>query len=1158
MAERTSGTLGIVADQFTQFLETLQDEFAGDGIIDLAAELGFRFPPAAVANCRTALDAAATAAGNLPALAAAVDAARQNGPIDLGVAVAKLVAAIGTIITSLETLSGAIQQAVNQVGGTDPTALSEFLEGFGSRIFQYLLYVYLEENFPTVLVVFGLFGIATAIPSVPDPSDTSRIAYDQRMVDVAKLTDAFQDPIGRLTTEYGWGTAQFDAVTFLARFQQFLYVFAIPANFRSGATGGPVSLDTFLLSITPNASSPPGLAASTKLGLQDTFTLQFPLFNENLHAEASAQGALQGGVAIQFVPKQAISLVPPSGQLNGQVTVGIAAQRPSGVTDPFEVLGVPGVGRLEADVVRAQVGLQFSWDTSKNAAVADPFIRFGLDGAAFTLEKDGLDSFTGSLIPESAPGPKISMGIGWSPARGVFFDGSAGFETVLPVSLSVGPFHLSAIVVDLGFGSGGLTLGLGVNGSGEIGPVTASVEKLGITGALAPTAGNLGFANLSIGLKFPSGIGIAVDAGPVSGGGFISFDPANNRYFGALELSVYSISVKAFAVIETKLPTGPGYSFLIIISAEFTPIQLGFGFTLNGVGGLIGINRSVDSAGLLTMIKTGQLDNVLFPTDVVDNAPAILNDLETLFPPTSKHYIFGPLAKIGWGTPTLVDGELGLIIEYPGPVLTIIGTVHAALPKQDDAVVELNLDVGGVLDFPNKKFSLDASLHDSYVGDFPITGDMAMRMNWGQNPNFAFSLGGFNPHYNPPAGFPKLKPVSVDLGSNGNPSIVLSGYMALTSNTAQLGAKVQANISKDGASISGFLGFDALFIFSPFSFVADIEGGVSASIDGYGISLDFHGTLSGPSPWHLAGKVCISLWFFSACADFSTTLGGTSQPSLPGVDPWTGSPLNADGTQTVPGLQPALSLTGNWGGNPPAGSFQAVTLIAAPQGAQAPIDPLGSATFRQKAVPLDLPITAFAGTAPSPQRNLDVSKVVVGPQTVTEPTRVTDYFAPGQYQKMKDADKLSSQSFVQLNAGFTVSSDALTFGPQTPVGLIYTDVTFAAPVGSPPTTTTDAYTPSQTHVTTVTGRSAAAKAGLRNTALAAFVDPKAAPLVNLANELYTIANIGNLVGATGFQTNVPRPLATSLLAAAAITSPTARQTLQVAPTFFVQPSTFVL
>ena len=53
------------------------------------------------------------------------------------------------------------------------------------------------------------------------------------------------------------------------------------------------------------------------------------------------------------------------------------------------------------------------------------------------------------------------------------------------------------------------------------------------------------------------------------------------------------VTVKAIGLITTKMPDGsPGFSLLIIISAEFTPIQLGFGFTLNGVGGLCGINRN--------------------------------------------------------------------------------------------------------------------------------------------------------------------------------------------------------------------------------------------------------------------------------------------------------------------------------------------------------------------------------------------------------------------------------------------------------------------------------------------------------------------------------------------------------------------------------------
>jgi hypothetical protein len=48
-------------------------------------------------------------------------------------------------------------------------------------------------------------------------------------------------------------------------------------------------------------------------------------------------------------------------------------------------------------------------------------------------------------------------------------------------------------------------------------------------------------------------------------------------------------------------------SFVVLISAEFTPIQLGFGFTLVGVGGLLGINRSVAAEALGDAVRTGAL-----------------------------------------------------------------------------------------------------------------------------------------------------------------------------------------------------------------------------------------------------------------------------------------------------------------------------------------------------------------------------------------------------------------------------------------------------------------------------------------------------------------------------------------------------------------------
>src|SRR5262249_29633283 len=162
---------------------------------------------------------------------------------------------------------------------------------------------------------------------------------------------------------------------------------------------------------------------------------------------------------------------------------------------------------------------------------------------------------------------------------------------------------------------------------------------------------NVGPMDFGFAFLPPHGVGITIDAGPVHGGGFLSFE--DHRYSGVIELSVFAVTVKAFGLIETQLPDGtPGFSFVIVIVAEFTAIQLGFGFTLLGVGGLLGVNRTVDTQGLSDAVRTGSLEHVLFPHDPVHDAPAIIHDLATIFPAAKGHFILGPMAKLGWGTPT--------------------------------------------------------------------------------------------------------------------------------------------------------------------------------------------------------------------------------------------------------------------------------------------------------------------------------------------------------------------------------------------------------------------------------------------------------------------------------------------------------------------------
>ena len=90
--------------------------------------------------------------------------------------------------------------------------------------------------------------------------------------------------------------------------------------------------------------------------------------------------------------------------------------------------------------------------------------------------------------------------------------------------------------------------------------------------------------------KPPSGLGLSITGGGFSGGGFLDRDPANGEYAGALELAFQEvIQVKAFGVLNTRMPDGAeAFSLAVVISAEFTPIQFSFGFTLMGVGGLLG------------------------------------------------------------------------------------------------------------------------------------------------------------------------------------------------------------------------------------------------------------------------------------------------------------------------------------------------------------------------------------------------------------------------------------------------------------------------------------------------------------------------------------------------------------------------------------------
>jgi len=765
-----------------------------------------------------------------------------------------------------------------------------------------------------------------------------------------------------------------------------------------------------------------------------------------------------------------------------------------------------------------------------------------LEGGKAIISSSGGDSFLTKFLPADGVDVDFNAGLRWSNTRGVSFETSAALELAIPVNARIGPVSIQTVRLTLRF-AGGANLVFSADVGFLLGPVQVNIQGVGGELDVAFRSGNLGFLDATGDFNFPTGIGIFIETSSVSGGGFLFFDRPNGRYGGALELRTYDIDIKAFGLIETKVP-GASFSFVIMISAEFNPIQLGFGFTLDGVGGLIGINRGVDAKVLADRVRDGTIDNVLFPHNLIQNAPALISELASMFPAVADHHTFGPLAKLGWAR--IVHGTIGLILELPKKELTIIGNVNAILPKPDNPIVVLDMDIRGRLNFPMKHFELDATLSpNSKVGAYTISGDMATRIDWGDRPNFAISMGGFHSQFTPPPGFPSLRRMAIALGINGNPSVTLQGFMALTSNTAQIGAQLDVYASF-GATLTGSVGFEAIFVFSSFSFDARLWGNVHVDFLGCGFGMTLDGRISGPSPWVINGEVCVSLWFDSACVGIHKQLDGAPAPvPLPTLDPWLGDPSTelVASRQKVPGLKAAILDTANWSGRLPPGALIGVTYVERKNKDRPPVDPVGIATFRQKAVPLDYEITRFAGTTPSRKGKLTIGPVTAGGSPASAPY-VTDWIAPGQYRKMSNDEALSAKPFEQLNAGVELQSGVLKNGTTRNRGIEYR-TTVLNEQGDVVTTPAQAsHALPDRHLKGMVKSSSASRLSARLTGKTRFIDIRQLPKMTDDLETFSLTSRLTLQIVDGI-TNVTRSQVAAALDAKAGTNTFNRQQYQI-------------
>lgn len=969
--------------------------------------------------------------------------------VDQLVAVTKDISSTDNIdYGKLAEIAAALVRLIDHIGtigqgssaGLLPSLNAEgFLQKLQDELLPYLIVESLRKGHPLEYSALRLLGLVTVEQQVA--LTAARSSHVVRRINWSNVIQLLTAPKKVFEDVYGWGTPDFDALQLGLNIADFLDSLGFSSYLleMDGATAQVLeekpnaepNLIKYYLKMPFALSGENAMNADFGLGifplpqsngLKPGFAV-LPYGNANVSSSVKItdqisfafETALQvaGGIGLVVRPDQDIKIFTGfqggngAGAASGAFKVGLLFTG-TGST-PIRPIAVTDTKYVELQGVGVHVGADLLISDQREL-----FAEFELRRGKLAIGADGTDGFLSTVLPAEGITANFDLVLGISTRRGVYFRGSGGLEIQLPTHVQLGPIELQSITVSIPVVPNGSAIPLSAGASVKLalGPMQATIEGIGLAAnlSLPGSGGNLGPIDLTLGFKPPNGVGLAIDAGVVKGGGFLRFDPVKEEYDGVLELDLSGLaSVKAIGLISTRLPDGSkGFSLLLILTAAFgSPIQLGFGFTLSAVGGLLGLNRTMRLEVIATGIRDGGINSVMFPQNVVQNASRIISDLKNYFPVEADTFLIGPMAMIGWGTPNLVTVSLGIIIEIPGDI-AILGVLRVVLPDEDAALIVIQVNFIGAIEFDKKRLWFFAAMFESRVLFITLEGEMGLLVGWGDDASFVVSVGGFHPAFNPPPlPFGAIARLAISILDTDFARIRVEGYFAVTSNSVQFGAAVEIYFGISAFNIDGHLAFDALFRFSPFYFIISISASLSVKVFGIGLfSVSFRGSLEGPTPWHVEGTGSISILFFDIDVDFSYTWGNEAETTLPPIS-------------VVPLLVAEVQKLENWRAALPPSNQLLVTLRSLEQGStDLVLHPVGSLKISQRAVPLGMTIDKVGNQKPSDANCFEVTVTTLGIQKRGD---LEEPFAVGQYLDKSDGELLSAQSFAPIKSGVELS-----------------------------------------------------------------------------------------------------------------------------------------
>jgi hypothetical protein len=1004
-AER--GTLETIAQGLASLFLPLEDRIRAGDIRLLLAELGLEFPASVDgdAGLVAAMQSEVLRIRDLPPIIGALTDAVTNENLPQIIAKGlQLANAVLTLIGETEKLGTAIRALAGT--GIPPAELNQFAAELPGRIVDYLVVRNLEE-IPGAAEVGDFVGFVERV-DVPGV-DAQHPAFTRRKLHLDQLTGFITNPLGQLGAKYQWGMPGFTGLPLLQKLATLLAQAGVPAVLDT--TGPLPALDFVFVEVTPKLDAPQGLVIKVihPLAIDNAA----PFVEDDWQIRIILNTPIGPGLQIVVQPNDGITLIPAT--LGNRVEGDLMVEWTGGKTDgtPYLIVGEPGSSRLEARQLVARAGAGLAWNSNTNQAVGTFKVEADINNGKLVVSLGSADGFIGKILGGFGLEANFGVGIGFSTKQGFYFHGSATLDIQLPLHVQLGPVELTALTLTIGIQGSTFPIGLRTDIKASLGPLKGVVEQIGAGVQISVPdnrKGNAGPVDFKLIFLPPTGVGLSIDLAVLSGGGFLRVDSDRGEYAGALELTLAGfISLKAIGIITTKMPDGSkGFSLLLILTADFGPgIQLGFGFTLLAVGGLVGLNRTMNLPALMNGVRTNAIESIMFPKDVIANAPKIISDLRTIFPPQEGTFLIGPMAKIGWGTPTLISISLGVIIEIPGNI-AILGVLKVAIPAAEIALILLQVNFAGAIEFDKKRIYFFAAMFESRIVFLTIEGEMGLLIAFGDDANFVLSVGGFHPAFSPPPlPFPSPRRISVSLLSTPVSRLTIQGYFAVTSNTVQFGARADLVYGLDSLNVHGSLAFDALFQFSPFRFIIQISASLSVNVFGAGLfSVGVSGLLEGPAPYHIKGHGSISLLFWDIGVDFETTWGDSRDTSLPPI-------------KVLPLLENELKKTDNWRALLPPTSNLLVSLRKMPQAeAGLILHPVGVLHLSQRALPLGIKLDKVGNQKPSDVNRLSIAVTAGG---LAKKNDAFELFAPAQFQDFSDSDKLSKPAFGPEPSGLDMS-----------------------------------------------------------------------------------------------------------------------------------------